>query len=178
MLYGLGMSVVGIGERRMIRHGGAFPGQVTRTLIDPYDGLAVVVLVNEIGGPADLLACSVARIIDVALRQPPRSGERAPGSGACVTGRFVDLWGVADVTVFGETMPVLNPNDDDPTAVWLEPLDGDTLRLTKTNGYGAPGETLRAVRDEAGRVAKIFMAGSSMYLPESYRARQGPVAYD
>ena len=44
--------------------------------------------------------------------------------------------------------------------------------MTKTNGYGAPGETLRYVRDGGGHVAKVVMGGVSMYPVEVYRARQ------
>ena len=40
---GLGFGIHKIGERRMIGHGGGFPGHITRTLFDPVDGLTVVV---------------------------------------------------------------------------------------------------------------------------------------
>ena len=91
--YGLGFSVVTIGERRMVGHGGGFPGHATRTLIDPRDRLVVVVLVNEIGGPADMLARTVVTLIDFALRQPRASEERLPDAYVRFTGRFVNLWG-------------------------------------------------------------------------------------
>jgi CubicO group peptidase (beta-lactamase class C family) len=41
--YGLGFSVQVVGERQLVGHGGGFPGQSTRTLIDPVDQLVVVV---------------------------------------------------------------------------------------------------------------------------------------
>jgi len=40
--YGLGFGIHKIGERRLIGHGGGFPGHITRTLFDPVDGLTVV----------------------------------------------------------------------------------------------------------------------------------------
>jgi hypothetical protein len=90
------------------------------------------------------------------------------------TGQFVNLWGVTDVAAFGDTVVTLSPEGDHPLkrVTWLTVEDADTLRMTKTNGYGAPGETLRYVRDGEGHAAKIVMGGVSLYLAEGYRARQ------
>ncbi len=52
MHYGLGFAVHEIDERRFVGHGGGFPGHATMTLFDPKDRLVVVVLVNEVSGPA------------------------------------------------------------------------------------------------------------------------------
>src|SRR5207253_2267032 len=78
-------------------HGGGFPGHATRTLLDPRDHLVVVVLVNEIGGPADALARAIVTLIDFALRQPRAPEERAPDPYGRFTGRLVNPWGVPDV---------------------------------------------------------------------------------
>src|SRR5437868_1117521 len=84
--------------------GGGFPGHATRTLLDPRDRLVVVVLVNEIGGPADALARAIVTLIDFALRQPRASAGRAPDTHVRFTGQFVNLWGVTDVAAFGDTV--------------------------------------------------------------------------
>jgi CubicO group peptidase (beta-lactamase class C family) len=172
--YGLGFSVATIGERRIVGHGGGFPGHATRTLLDPRDRLVVVVLVNEIGGPADTLARAIVTLINFALRQPRASEGRAPDTPVRFTGRFVNLWGVTDVATFGDTVVALSPEGDDPLkrVTWLTEEDEDMLRMTRTNGYGAPGETLRYVRDGRGHVAKVVMGGLSLYPVELYRARQ------
>src|SRR6185503_2991429 len=67
--YGLGFSHQTIGKRKMIGHGGGFPGHSTTTLIDPVDQLVVVVLNNTMGmtGLAAPLAVSIVRILDFAL---------------------------------------------------------------------------------------------------------------
>ncbi len=173
--YGLGLSVVKIGERRLIGHGGAFPGHATRTLIDPRGRLVVTVLVNEIRGPADVLARAAVAILDLALRQQPRSPERAPDGYARYTGRIVNLWGVVDVAAFGETLVSLNPEGDDPFkgAAWLSVRDAETLRMDRAPGYGSPGETLRYERDEQGHVRRVVIGGMSHYPPEVYRQRGG-----
>ena len=38
--YGLGLSIAEIGTRRVVGHGGGFPGFITRTWWDPTDRLA------------------------------------------------------------------------------------------------------------------------------------------
>jgi len=173
--YGLGFSVVEIGDRRLLGHGGGFPGHATRTMFDPKDRLVVVVLNNETGGPAGLLATAIVKIIDFALRQPrrPRRPEGRPAPYERFTGRFVNLWGATDVAAFGDTLAVLNPDDDDPvkevTRVVVE--DDETLRIKETNGYGSPGEAMRYARDAAGRVTKVA-GGVTLYPPDIFRERE------
>jgi CubicO group peptidase (beta-lactamase class C family) len=170
--YGLGFEVTTVGERRMIGHGGGFPGHATRTQFDPKDRLAVVVLTNETGGPAGVLANAVVKILDFALGKPAASPERHPAYER-FAGRFVNDWGVLDIVPFGDALVGLNPESDDPVknVTELRVEDGDTLRIAQAGGYASPGETIRYVRDDAGRVAKIVAAGSSRYSVPTYRER-------
>lgn len=169
--YGLGFAVADLGARRMVGHGGTFPGHATRTWIDPHDGLVVVVLVNESVGPAKSLATGVVKIIDYALNRTTR---RLQESHARFTGRFVNIWGVADVVQLGSGLVLLSPDSDDPVkdATELEVVDNDTLRIVKTGGYGSPAQTLRYVRDDAGRLQVVNVAGLSTYPEEIYRERR------
>lgn len=170
--YGLGFEVTTIGERRMIGHGGGFPGHATRTQFDPKDRFVVVVLTNETGGPAGALANSVAKIVDFALGKPAASPER-PAAYERFAGRFVNDWGVLDIVPFGDALVGLNPEADDPVknVTELRVEDGDTLRIAQAGGYASPGEMIRYVRDDAGQVTKIIAAGSSRYPVETYRER-------
>lgn len=170
--YGLGFAVIEIGTRRVIGHGGGFPGHATRTLIDPIDRLVVTVLTNETAAPAAALARAVVTILNYAL-QPSTASAAAPVPPERFTGRFVNLWGVTDVAAFGERLVVISPEGDDPmkspTCTTIE--DADTLRVTTTNGYSAPGEPVRYVRDDKGRVMRVVMGGMSLYPPELYGER-------
>lgn len=171
--YGLGFAVVEVGERRMIGHGGGFPGHATRTLLDPKDRLVVTVLTNETSAPAGALARTIVKILDCALRQLAGGGESSSSPRRRFAGRFANLWGVTDVVAFGETLLAVSPDEDDPTKspTRVEVEDDDTLRITDANGYGAPGETIRYVRDGAGRVVKVVVGGMSLYPPQVYRDR-------
>lgn len=170
--YGLGFGVEELGGRRVIGHGGGFPGYITSTLFDPKDRLAVVVLTNTAGGPAGAISRAIVQIIDFALKQPP-----APHSDGhdhdMYTGRFVTMSGVTDVAAFGSALMALNPEDDDPFANGsrLEVEDQDTLRIAETSGYDAPGERLRYTRDLSGAAVKVVIGGSSAFPPDIYRMR-------
>jgi len=172
--YGLGFSIVTIGDRRMVGHGGAFPGHATRTMFDPKDRLAVVALTNETGGPAGALATGIVKIIDFALRQTRRSPEPSPAVYDRFTGRFVNLWSITDMARFGDTLVALDPDDDDPVkaVTRLAVEDGETLRIVKTNGYGSPGETVRYTRDAGGQITKVINGGKTMYPLDVFRERE------
>ncbi len=164
--YGLGFSVHQLGERRMVGHGGGYPGHITRTLVDPRDGLVVSVLTNCIDGAALALAQGVVALIDLAVKGGAESGN------ASFTGRFANLWGVLDVVDLGGTLFGLSPNQPDPTTArtTFDVVDADTLLIADTGGYGSPGETVRYRRD-AGRVTAVRVAGGTYWPVDDYAAR-------
>jgi D-alanyl-D-alanine carboxypeptidase len=174
--YGLGFSIRQIGQRRMVGHGGGFPGQSTRTVIDPVDRLVVVVLSNMSGpdGFADPLAITIVKILDFAVDRA-RAASAAPGPRLLerFTGRFANLWGVTDVVAFGNALVALSPEADDPLqrVTELAVLDADTLRIAATGGYGARGESFRYIRDSDGNVERVVAGGVSAYPVELFRAR-------
>src|SRR5260370_39504921 len=95
--YGLGFDVIDVGERRLIGHGGGFPGHTTRTIFDPKNRLVVVVLINEISGPALPLAKVVVRILDYALAQPRAPRDESPSPHDRFAGRFAALGSATDI---------------------------------------------------------------------------------
>jgi D-alanyl-D-alanine carboxypeptidase len=171
--YGLGFSVRQIGKRRMVGHGGGFPGQSTRTLFDPADGLIVVVLSNStgLGGQAAPVAETIVKIVDFALEKA--SAPEVAVAPERFTGRFVNLGGVIDVAAFGNALVLLGPEADNPVerVTDVEVVDADTLRITGGGGYGAPGEPVRYIRDAAGSTERIVVGGVSSYPVEAFRAR-------
>ena len=70
--YGLGLIVETVAGRRVIGHSGGFPGQITRSILDPEDGIAISVLTNAVDGPAAELASGALAILDAALERPAR----------------------------------------------------------------------------------------------------------
>jgi CubicO group peptidase (beta-lactamase class C family) len=142
--YALGFDVTEIGDRRVVGHGGGYPGHITNTKFDPVDRLAVSVLTNAIDGEAGLHATSLFRLIDLATnpKEPPPTTE-VDLDRFC--GRFANLWGVRDVARLGGRLYQLDPTVDDPThePIALDVVDEQTLRMSVENSFASPGELLR-----------------------------------
>lgn len=164
--YGLGMGVTTVGERRMVGHGGGWPGHITRSLLDPVAGLAVSVLTNAVDGPALELAVGAVRLLDLAATPPAGTGPLDGGAletARAVTGRWATLWGVQDVALLGGRLVLLTPTLADPTSSVqeLEVVDESTLRVVSGPGYASVGEPLRLQRDGAHEVRGL-RGGSGM----------------
>jgi CubicO group peptidase (beta-lactamase class C family) len=160
--YGLGFDIRKVGERRLIGHGGGFPGHITRTLLDPIDGLTVVALTNAIDGTALELALGIVKLVDAALagaKEPDRDSDEAVDLSS-YTGRFGDLWGIVDVVDLGGRLRLVAPDQPDPTVMSekLEVVDPDTLRITEAAGFASPGETVRYTRCD-GAIEKVAFGG-------------------
>ena len=157
--YGLGLSVTKVGERDVFGHGGGYPGHITRTLVDSDRRLVVSALTNAIDGAAAQLAEAALKLIDLAT-----SEDRGDAEGlARFTGRYANLWGVADFVLLGGRLYVLDPAGGDPTAE-PTPLEahGDELRVAGGSGYGSYGESYRFTFGADGRVESV--RGSSGLL--------------
>jgi len=177
--YGLGFAIIGCGERRLVGHGGGYPGHITRTVFDPADRLAVAVLTNAIDGPAEELATTVVKLVDLAAEaaaggaaEAVRMAEAGGPDGARpgperFTGRLANLWGVHDVALLGGRLFLLDPTSADPTGSCgrLTVEDDTTLRVTQGSGYGAVGERMSYEFTDAGNVASVRGAGGVTSWP-------------
>jgi CubicO group peptidase (beta-lactamase class C family) len=161
--YGLGLSISPVGERRMIGHGGGYPGHITASLVDPDARLAVSVLTNAIDGPADPLARAVVRLIDLAVDGPGADGTEL----ARFTGRFAGLWGVTDVALLGGRLYLLDPTQADPTEdpVPLDVIGDDALKIAGGPGYGTYGESVRYRFAADGSIASIRADSGATLVP-------------
>lgn len=169
--YGLGFGISTIGSRRVLGHGGGYPGHITRTFFDPVDRFAVSVLTNAIDGPALGMATALVRLVDLAAGGADADGTSPDLDRFC--GRFATLWGVYDVVALGGRLFQLDPSAPDPVAapVRLEVLDDTTLRIADTGGYGSFGETFRFTFADDGSVASVRGASGSTAFPfDRFRA--------
>lgn len=174
--YALGFNVAEVGGRRLIGHGGGFPGFITYTCIDPVDQLVVSVLTNAIDGPAEALASGVVELINranKAARQPSDAPIPADVDLGRFTGRFFSLWGAIDIVKLGDQLVALTPDMLAPTldVTELEVVDDETLRITEAAGYSSPGERVAFDFDDAGRVSQVQFAGSRFLPLDAYEAR-------
>lgn len=177
--YGLGFESMEIGDRRVLGHGGGYPGHITRTWFDPVDRLAVSVLTNAIDGSAGAWAAAIVKLIDLASSRAHDASSNAHDAGddtpvdlVSFTGRFASLWGVSDIVTLGGCLYQLSPTMADPAAspTRLEVVDEDTLRIADTDGFRSQGEELRFTRDD-GTIVSVRGGGGSTAQPyDAFRA--------
>jgi CubicO group peptidase (beta-lactamase class C family) len=168
--YALGFAVARLGGRRVLGHGGGFPGHITRTFFDPIDRIAVSVLTNAIDGPALAMATAGIRLIDLAQAGVDGSSkvtERDAIDLSRFRGRFASLWGVYDVVDLGGRLYQLDPSVPDPT---LEPqvldvVDERTLTFAKGSGYGSQGERMQYEFADDGSVLSVRGGSGSLAYP-------------
>ena len=163
--YGLGLAIAEPGGRRVLGHGGGFPGFITQTWFDPVGRFAVAVLTNAIDGPAEPLATAAVRITDLALRPP--EGHTASERVQRFCGRFATLWGVADVVGLADRLYLLEPLAVDPVAEphHLRVVDDRTLLITRAPGYRSPGERLEYDWADDGSVRSLRGGSGATWYP-------------
>jgi len=177
--YGLGFEVREIEGRRVVGHGGAFPGQLSRTWADPAGGVAVSVLTNAVDGPADTVATGLFALVATALDAAP-AVDGAPTADDLDrwTGRFANLWGLTDLVRLGGRLWILDPRQADPLTGAEEVIvDGDVLRPAAHSGFGPVGEPVEVLRDDDGRADGIVVGGLTSWRADDYeRERRAQIA--
>lgn len=158
--YGLGFEIHTVGGRRLVGHSGGYPGHITRTWLDPEDGIAVSVFTNAIDGPADVLATGAMALVRLALENAD-----ADRRADLAEDRFASLWSVLDVAHLGGATFALHPVADDParSAEKVEVDESGTMRQPSRDGFGATGEPIEVARDAAGGVESISWSGMTMW---------------
>lgn len=152
--YGLGFAVTTVGDRRLVGHGGGYPGHITFTMFDPAERFAVSVLTNAVDGGARAMATAFVRLLDLAAKDGPSAGD---ADLSRYRGRFANLWGVFDVADLGGRLYRIDPTVADPAAEpeCLAVVDPDTLRFEEASGYSSPGERLTYDRAGDGTVRSV-----------------------
>lgn len=175
--YGLGFEVREIEGRRVVGHGGAFPGQLSRTWADPAGDVVVSVLTNAVDGPAESIATGLFSLVATALDDGAPTVEEAADLDRR-TGRFANLWGLTDVVRLGRGLWLVDPRREDPLA-GAERLvvDDDGVRLAVHDGFGAPGEPVEVLTGGDGRPAAIVVGGLTSWRADDFeRERQAQLA--
>ncbi|HVE97606.1 MAG TPA: serine hydrolase domain-containing protein [Mycobacteriales bacterium] len=169
--YGLGFQCFDVGGRRLVGHGGAFPGFITATRLDPAERLVVVVLTNAIDAPAAELACGVVLLVNMA-HEVADSLDVVDASADRFVGRFYSMWGVTDVVRLGSRLVAVDLDRLDPTdhLTVLRPVSEDELEIVSTSGMRYPGERVRYSFEADGSVSSVRFGAQTLLPVEGFRA--------
>lgn len=173
--YGLGLELHTVGERHLVGHSGGFPGFVTRTFVDPKDGLVVSVLTNASRGPAHELAVGIVKLIDLARRSPAATDGVSLPDPADLPVWTAAGFGRTVVARLGRRLMLLHPDQQDPTADAAElTVEGpDRLRIVERAGFGSAGEPVLIERAADGGAVQSVRVGGMTAWPEAvFRARR------
>jgi len=161
--YGLGIISGRTGEWDRFGHSGGFQGFITRTAVLPDRGLTLSVLTNAVDGLAHPWLDGIMHILQAFARHG------APASALRDwRGRWWSLWGAVDLVPIGQKVLVASPGLTNPfmDASELSVADRDRGRIALANGYGSHGESVRRLRDRAGKVKELWLGGTRL-APEA-----------
>lgn len=165
--YGLGFDLRTLGDREVVGHSGGYPGHITRTWIDPHDGIVVSALTNAIDGHADPFATGLFSLIDLALDDTKPQTNRDLTS---YTGRFACMWGVVDIVMLGNRLVAIDPRQPDPVkAHQTLSVDGDTVRTERVPGFGPTSESVRFEHNDVGAITAVHLGGMTHWPFDTYR---------
>lgn len=169
--YGLGFQIESVLDRKVYGHGGAFPGQRTKTLCEPNERMIVVVLTNCIDGEASFMARGIVAAFEHFQSSHYRANPETIEQLRKFQGIYTSLWGDLAIVESGWNLIGVDPNTwfpfgrDQDTQV-LELAGENRLKIVNSNGYCSVGEYAEFDFDFNGEVISIDYAGYNM-LPEA-----------
>ncbi|MGI8606471.1 MAG: DUF7586 domain-containing protein [Gaiellaceae bacterium] len=156
--WGLGLGLVRDGERILAGHAGGMPGHLSGFVYSRRDGISAAALTNA-GADMQALAVRLAVCAINALPAEPEPWAPAgppPPEVAGILGRW---WSEGEESVFSfrdgrlQARLAHDPPDEQPSV--FEPDGRDRFRAVSGRERG---ELLRAVRDDADEVVKLYWA--------------------
>lgn len=162
--YGLGTMSGNTGGWDWFGHAGGFQGYISRTCAVPTRELAITVLTNSTDGWAGLWLDGAIYILrSFAERGAPSRRVRD------WTGRWWSQWGAVDLVPIGNIVMTAVPGAINPfmDTSELEISGRDAGKIRVAAGYGSHGEPVRRIRNKAGAVTDIWLAGSNL-KPEKF----------
>lgn len=162
--YGLGLDIEYVNDHVLLGHGGGFPGNITKSLFDPSDGLVVIVLTNANGAWAGYMDHNIVKVIDYFQKN------KGVPKWQKYQGRYSDLWQDIDVIALGDKLVVASANSWEPFEhpEELEHINGSTFRVSKTDSFSALGEEVEFEFGTDGQIKQVKYTGATMLPEEKY----------
>ena len=157
--YGLGTMSGSTAGWDWFGHTGGFQGYISKTCVIPARELTITVLTNAIDGMALFWLDGIIHILRAfAARGAPSRRVRG------WSGRWWGLWGAVDLVPIGNRViaalpAALNPLLD---ATEIEITGRDAGKIVLAPGFRSYGEAVRRVRNKAGTITDIWIAGGHL----------------
>ena len=169
--YGLGFQIEYVLDQKVHGHGGAFPGQRTKSICDPSERLVISVLTNCIDGEASFMARGLYTVLDHFQSSARRADKDTIEQLRKFEGIYTSLWGDLAIVESGRNLIGVDPNtwfpfSRDQEVQTLELAGENRLKVTNANGYYSEGEHAEFDFDFNGEVISIDYAGYNM-VPEA-----------
>jgi D-alanyl-D-alanine carboxypeptidase len=173
--YGLGFGIDYCGDRRLVGHGGGFPGHITRTFFDSQAKLVVVVLTNCINGEAKTMGKGIVSVINHFEESNKNMDKSSIERLQKFTGRFMELWGDLAIVENGNKFLAIGTNNwfpfnEDQRIGELDYFDDSTLKITRAHGFYSQGESVIYNRNGDESIQSIRYAGCDMLPEAQYKA--------
>ena len=140
-------------------HSGGFQGYVTRTAVIPEHDLAISCLTNAVDGLSGQWLDGA-----VAILKRFKEGGAPQAALADWTGRWWSAWGPTDFVPVGDRVVLCAPGLLNPVAKAgeLTVTGVDAARISQAGAFASYGEPARLIRDAAGAVAAVHLAGGRL----------------
>jgi CubicO group peptidase (beta-lactamase class C family) len=157
--YGLGIEIFEIAKRKIIGHGGGFPGYITDVAIDLKEELGVVVLTNCIGSPVSQIKNGIFEAFYFLSEN--KLGEFEPEMES-YDGIYRNKWGDDAVVAIGKNLVVFNIQQGPfiKNMSILNPKENNRFIINNKNNFDSVGEVAGFEGFKNGIPQKINWAGS------------------
>ena len=156
LAWGIGFAIEHTGRESTVGHGGAYPGFMTASALNPASGLAIVVMTSAMDGNPQSFLRGIESLVNYAARntealQPLQSDNVALYDQ--LAGFYGSRWGVQAVDRVGGKLvtlfsgPAALPGE---VAARLDYLGGSVFKVAHGPKNGMFGEKLTFVQDDGG----------------------------
>jgi len=148
-----------LGDWRWFGHSGGFLGYISRTAVIPDHDLSISCLTNAVDGLSHFWLDGALAILKRFNEGGAPRAELADWSG-----RWWSVWRPTDLLPVGDKVLLSLPGQLNPVAkvAELTVTGQDEARISQAGAFGNYGETARLIRDAAGAVSAVRLAGEDL----------------
>ncbi|NHJ05526.1 MAG: hypothetical protein EAX90_11930 [Candidatus Heimdallarchaeota archaeon] len=148
--WGLGFSIVGMPEIKLIGHGGGYPGFITRSGLIQEEKMILVVLTNAVDGPAAILLMGLYKIFERLAQEREKftleKDEELLEMNE-ILGFYESDWGISLFSQVGSKLVIIAPDADNPAEFlrFYDHIEGYKFKAPEEPYNASPGEQIEFI---------------------------------